>query len=486
MAEQMGEDLVYKVSRWQRFLYDEERGYNEGLNRAEAQGSANHARYADYQRELFSRVYNPGTPKLDEPAGGNEWASSLHDLASGMPEFQSLQERCAGDEVWSGMATATLSSTVAAKVAEQMEGKQAPDVEGLQKQVDGLRDLQGKGVKVGDRLAKAEAKLEKAQQEAQAMADGIDPSAIRQAIRQGCAQAQQEVSDAEDSVEAFTFGNQPGAPSQTGIEEKRKLSSKIRDSERLKRLAKISGRLRRIAAEKQRSKASDSREEISDIEQGDDLGRVLASEMTGLVEEDPALQEMLELDFFRRMQEKALLQYKLSGKEKEGQGPIVVVTDVSGSMEGDRDLYSKGTAMAMLDVARRQGRSWAMVQFDSLVSRVDVATKGQIAPDVLMDAMQHFTGGGTNFRPALDEALRIIREEAEFKKADMVVITDGNADTDAAWNEAFGEAKQELEFSVFTVLVQEGSKHVVSAWSDKVFRIEELTEDSFQDVVFSV
>jgi len=483
MGKLSREDLVYKVSRWQRYLYDSERDHNKGLQAAEKDGRGRANRYPDYQRELFSRLYNPRTKKLDEPAADSEWAQKLHGTAEGVPEFKVLQDRCKGDEVWSGMATTTLSKQVSATMEKRQSKEDIPD---LERRVQGLSDLMSKGVQVGKRLKAAQKRLEKAKAEAQEMAEGLDPVALRQAIRKGCEQAQEEIGEMDKAVESFSYGTEPGAPARLGnAEAKRKLAKRIKASPKLSKIAELAGRLRRVAAEKQRSKASDSRSEVTDIEQGNEIDRLLPSELMDLLNGGGGERELM---FYSRFLDRQCLQYKLSGKEKEGRGPIVICMDESGSMGGDREVWAKAVALALLEVANRQKRTWAFVHFDTRVTRTDVVPHGKIDTAALMDCMEHFSGGGTSFQAPLDQAVEIIRGDSEMKKADVLLVTDGYCSTSDDWDKTFARKKEELSFQVFSVMVAMGggSYGSVEKWSNQIFPINELLEDKFHDVMFSV
>lgn len=477
------DDLTHKVSRWQRFLYDEERRNNGGLLTAEAKGVVRNERYPDYQRELFSRLYNPRTPKLPEVERDAAWAEKLHGLAEGMPEFKLLQDRCRGDEVWSGLATSSLSTSVSAKM-ESMQPKH--NLEKMRSRVEGLRDLKEQGVPVDKRLAKAESELAEAEAEAAEMAQGLDPVAIRQAIRQGCDAAQKDLSEAEEQVEAFSFGSAPGTPSMKGnVETKRALADKVKHSPKLRQIAKLAGRLRRVAAEKQRSKTSDARTEISNLEQGAEVDRLLPSELVDLM--DPEREAL----FFARYADRQCLQYKLSGKEKEGRGPIVIAVDESGSMEGDAECWAKAVALALLDIAQRQKRAWAFIHFDSRVSRVDRVKKGERpSSTALADCMAHFTGGGTNFQHPLDKATEIIKQEGDLKKADIILITDGISHCQPEWVARFNAWKKDQGVTLFSVLVNmEGAAAELKAFSDRIYPIADmLTEKDgkFEQEAFSI
>lgn len=480
------EDLTYRISRWQRYLYDGERATNRGLQHAEQAGLSRNDRFPDYQREVFSRLYNPKTPRLETPADGSEWAQKLHGIAEEMPEFRILQERCRGDEVWSGMGTSSLATSLVAKMEPK---KSQHNVEAMKQRLEGLKKMQEQGVDVSKRIKQAEKAVEQAQQEAEAMASGLDPVQIRQAIRQACEQAQQEISDAEQQCEAFAYGSAPGTPALKGnVQAKRELADTIKRSHKLQTIAKLAGRLRRVAAEKQRSKVSDSRSEVSNIEQGAELDRLLPSELMDLLNGDDGDREAL---FYSRFLERKLLQYKLDGKEKEGRGPIIICCDESGSMGGDPECWAKAVALALLDIAQRQKRSWAFIHFDTQVSRKDLVKAGKVETQALLECMDYFTGGGTCFEPPLNEAVKTIKEEGDLKKADVLFITDGICNVNPAWLEQFAQIKKQMGFTVYSVLVNLRGQGLgaVEQFSDSVYHMTDMLSErggKFEDKVFSM
>lgn len=482
---QTNDDLVFETSRWQRLLYELERDVQPGLQKAEEKGAQRAARFADYQRELFGRFYNPGTKKLEKPVEGAEWAAELHQMAEEVAEFRVLQERTKGDEMWAGMATSTVNNSVVAKMKAQ---KSNEDIEGLRQRVDTLVEMGKQGIKVGGRLAKAQGRLKKAKANADAMAKGLDPAQLRNAIRKGCERAQDDIDEAEQMISAFSYGDQAGVPgSRANMAEKRELAKRVKGNRKLRHIAQLAGRLRIVAAEKQRSKTNYARDEVTSVEQGSDIDRLLPTELALLASGD----ESLELLFYGRLAERKCLQYKLSGREAEGRGPVVILMDESTSMEGDPEVFSKAVSMALLDVCQRQKRSWCFVHFNREVARVDVVKSGEVDSAELMECMQHFTGGGTSFEAALTKGAELIEQEGGFKKADILLVTDGYCQTSAKFNQEFAAKVEALDATVFTVLVnnvQAGES--VAQWSDHIYTLADILDGpesgAFEDAMFSI
>ena len=231
--------------------------------------------------------------------------------------------------------------------------------------------------------------------------------------------------------------------------------------------------------QKQRSKASHVRDEVSDIVVGDDLVRALPSELARLT--NPLTKSL----FFRDYIEKNLLCYELKGQEEQGRGPIVVCIDNSGSMSGEKEVWSKAVSLALLDIARKQHRAFAIVHFDTKVHYKFLCQKNQ-EPDwtEVMKAMEFFSGGGTNFQPALEVALNIIGQDL-FKKADVILVTDGDASDD--WSETYKRRAKEKDVTTYGIQIGPDIDNALKAYCDKQFAVSELDTDSPAiDAIFTI
>lgn len=475
-------NLVYNVSRWQRFLYEDEKFNNQGLQNAELNGLKTNSDYDCFQKEVFARLYtNNGLNEVKKP---NEWAQKLHQQLDDSREFNSMSSRCKGDEFWSGMACTTISKSLNAALdsddaQERENAKQAVDE--AQNLVEGLEDLAAKGAKVSKRMQAAKAKLERAQEDLDNLGDEtINIQAVQRAIKKACGEANDQLNDVEQSLDAMIYDDSPGSVrGGSNTQTKREMANKLATNYKLQQIAKLAGRLRRIAAEKQRSKAEDACSEIKDIVQGDSIDRLLPSELLGLVE--PELETM----FYSKLLEKQLLQYELAGKEKAGQGPIIVCIDESGSMRGDRDVWAKAVALAMLDIARKQKRSFAVIHFGSRVERVDIINKNAEVEN-LVEMIDYFSGGGTNFEATLNQACDLIENEG-MKKADVVFITDGACEVSDLALAMFADTKRELEFSLYSIAIRCLNTSTLDQISDKVFHLQDLLDSSeVENILFSI
>lgn len=199
------------------------------------------------------------------------------------------------------------------------------------------------------------------------------------------------------------------------------LAKRIEESSNAREVFKRFGRFEREMRYQRTNRVVGGREEIVDVEVGNDLSRALPSELVKLGH------PLLKLDFMRRLHEASLLQYEMVGEEEVGRGPVVVALDTSGSMDGAKNWWARGTTLGLLALAHRERRSLHVIEFDTKVTRT-ITFEGSkpIDPEkVVAFAESAAQGGGTKITAGLREAVEVIETAPEFRAADIVLITDG-------------------------------------------------------------
>jgi uncharacterized protein with von Willebrand factor type A (vWA) domain len=495
------DDLCYEVTKWPRMLWNEYCDHApRKVEEVTKQGTERAPRWPDFMRELFARLLNPNIKQLDPATEGAEWARKSHGEAGDLPAWKRLVDTVGGDEFNAGLGAVAVAETLA---GEMKPRESNVDMEEIQNRIESLKSMKDMGVDVGDRIDSAERELADAAQEAADLAAGMDATVIRNALRAACEAATEEIEATNKAINAFSYGTQPGAPVNLPMDARRKLAELIRNDETLLEIARKLGRLRRIADNKQHTKTDKARDEVHDVEQGADLDRLLPSEAMQLAGDD----EALAANAFSKYTERRLLQYALRGKDKEGQGPIISILDESGSMSGDPDFWQKACCLALMDVAIRQKRSWAAVHHDSTVHRIDVYEKGEAylmeyphgsgsptirqkasVTELLLDTCTHFTGGGTSFDRPLNAAVQVIERE-EFNRADIIMITDGNAPLSDKFVEDFLAVKARKEFKLYVVTVGAcASPDALARIADEVWSYDEVMtdDDGFNTKAFGI
>lgn len=323
--------------------------------------------------------------------------------------------------------------------------------------------------------ADLQAHAEAAQVQAEAlMEQAMDQALSAQAIHRAIKQAAQDTAEQGDALDGWGLG--PGAYQGVSPEERLALAERVRQSRKLQQLAEMVGRFRNLAVAAQAERTERVPGQIEGVELGNDLSRVLPAELAILHH------PVLRLDFYRRLIESQLMQYRMTGRRKQALGPLVVCYDESGSMAGSKELWAKAVVLALLFVAKRQKRSFAAIAFGSAheirikqIPRPDRATMNDI-----LEIAESFFGGGTDFHRPLIEAQRIIGSGGNFEQADIVFITDGIADVTEEFLKGFAAFKKRSSTRVFAVLIDVGqsTEYSVRQWADRVYRTTDLVHDN--------
>ena len=278
-----------------------------------------------------------------------------------------------------------------------------------------------------------------------------------------------EIDQATEDSHAFSREFGQGAKMPAG--ERLELGRRLARNKKLGELARMVGRFKQDARAIRKRTLERGVAEAYDVERGSDLGRMIPSELVAM--HHPILRH----DFHRRLLEGSILQYRIQDDEQKHKGPMVVCVDVSSSMEGQKELWSKAVSLTLMDIARRQRRLFRAVMFSSsnVVKVLDLNRERRYQPEMskVMELAEFFPGGGTDFEAPIDAAMALI-EEKKLKRADIVIITDGECQVSPEWLAHLKERKDELDFSIFAVLVDVGSSEMstLAQFSDRITSIK--------------
>lgn len=303
---------------------------------------------------------------------------------------------------------------------------------------------------------------------------------IRRAIKEAV-EAGKEASE-NLNVNLKGWGMEPGDLKHMPMESRLELANYLCTTKNMQELARIIGRFRNLAKNRQKTKVKSKRDEIHSITLGNNLAHVLPSELAKL--KNPILKK----EFYRRYNQKSLLQYDLKAPQSKGQGPIVGIIDVSGSM-GEMNGEENGTplrvaiatALALVDTATRQKRKAYLIFFNSDIIK-EVEFSGKPEPEKFFEVAKIGPSGGTNYEKPLTRGLEVIQENS-YKNADLVFITDGKAPLNDDFINNFNQVKGEKGFKVYSVLL--GFKNEeMKKWSDKIWSIGKVIDDETAGELF--
>ena len=159
-------------------------------------------------------------------------------------------------------------------------------------------------------------------------------------------------------------------------------------------------------------------------------------------------------------------------------------------MRGSKEIWSKALALALLQVATAQKRSCQVVHFNTEVVQVDDWLPGKTAPLELLDSLEPFYGGGTDLEPPLSAALDSISVSGALKKADVILVTDGQAEFEEGFVTRWNASKAKHEFSCYAVHVDAPGSVAPAGLgqiADHVIGLSDVAQDSAAvDVVLDI
>jgi uncharacterized protein with von Willebrand factor type A (vWA) domain len=451
--------------------------------------------------------YLPNQRAITEMMGTRQWADLRDTGTVGDNILAAVGASAVAQEIWSRIPDDVKEQS---EKLDQMEQdindlfNEADTLDDVADQLEQQEDVPPEEVEdIREQAEQARQEAQEKQQEAaplqQAMNDLTTDEAygdtVRQAARAAIQKAEGEVEAMDNALEGFGagYGTEQGdsngkAPT---AKEKVRLAAQLNQKPTLKKLAELAGKMVRIALATQRRIANDLPEEVDDIEYGNDLSRLLPSELAMLMV--PALRVKFAIAYSGR----ALMQYKFKGREKQGRGPIVVAVDESGSMNGAKDMWAKAVVLGLLAIARKQKRTLVVYQFSSQNELRKLRfEKGQATYQETLDLAEHFFGGGTCYEKWMTQAMDDIvkaSDSDDLKKADAIIISDGDVSVNDNAMAAWKLTRKEHEVRVMSVLIGgsiwgiDSSKALLKELSDDVYSIDDLKADrQVTDALFSI
>lgn len=402
--------------------------------------------WGDLSRDAFYLYHHATEPEVIDPAAVDPAVAFHAKIARKIqahPEYTESRNITRDDATAAAFATMALTTQLKSALEEELveqarqseEFEQArEDAESQMSNLDDLRDqareLHGQGQPIPGTMVQdirdAVAAKNAAQQAAAAIAQQAPVAfnkAAADAVDRAVVAAKKAAKDA---------GNMPGfgqgvggsdEPSYESPEQALSIADMWANNELLREVAALYGKLDRSFQFERARRIVGGADEIVDIKLGDELRRVLPSELALLADSDT------EDDFYMRYFNSELAVYDTVGEEQAGRGPVVMCVDESGSMSGERNVWAKAIALCLLNICRREKRDFAYVAWAS-TNQCDVhlfpAKKPLQAQDVV-DCASHFFGGGTSPLTGLAAGIEVMSKAPEFKKADLVFVTDGDA-----------------------------------------------------------
>lgn len=290
---------------------------------------------------------------------------------------------------------------------------------------------------------------------------------------------------------------QPGLPMETAIEEAYQKAEMIRtalktwgtgrgdntpldqkairqvsQSTMLQEISKLVGKYREMLVKKRANGYRFGTGEKYDVSTGSDIDHCLPSEWLPLV--TPETQAV----FWDKYSRGQLAQIRLREQVKKGEGDIIIALDESGSM-GPHIAWAKALFLALLDITAQQRRKLALIHFGSEDEiRIDYFLPGKYTRQDKLDAALHFWDGGTDFVKPLKESMQLLTE-GDFKKADVLFITDGICSVPTDFAQDFQNFKKQYRVTLTSILLDlpEACDPTFRTLCDKVYQAPQMDTD---------
>jgi uncharacterized protein with von Willebrand factor type A (vWA) domain len=287
----------------------------------------------------------------------------------------------------------------------------------------GARQRARGGARRGRPAADVQNMLDAAQADLERLVDEQEESNLRGAVA-AVAKDAAEVGAKRAEVASRLPGNQPGSGLTVSPDEAFDLAERWTGVQEMWDLAMQIGRTKTSMSADRATREVGGHEELVGLERGDDLSRVIPSELMRF--RDPRTRRLFMVDWL----EGDLLQHASVGELPRDRGPIIVVRDGSESMTWPRRIFATSVALALVYIAHEERRDAAVVEFGSkgqMASWIFPAHE-PISAMTLVECAEHHFDGGTSIKTGMLEAKRLMEEAAtrtSFEQADIALLTDG-------------------------------------------------------------
>lgn len=461
-------------------------------------------------QDAYLSLYKRQPTLSETPPAGLAPLSDLLGRAMQTPSWQRLKESSTGNMIGAAVGARALLDVIRdlpaeAKDAAQEQARAQAEAQAQEQAADSLLDfakmckMQAEvkaeaGESVGaEKLEHRADEMEKeaveaclAQDEAQAQAqaaqasyqEAMDAQApqIAQALNLAAGQAQERATEATEFVAGFSLAA-GGDPSQIDPMMAQAAAQALEKNQNLKDLAELLGWAKRTVRGEWR-KSPRARTNMVGYTIGElRPERMAPVEWAAMLSGD----ETLETDWLRRVVDGGIRHRKFEGDERQGRGPLVLVRDESGSMNGKPHALAVALEWALLEIARRDNRDFYSIPFSGS-GRFHVwqaPRPGSPDPESVLEHLGHFYGGGTEPYGPITKALELIQDGD--LRADILVITDGIfGQSPVGFVDRLEAVKADCPIRIETIMINGGRTGPAADWSDRVTVVGDLVADREQ------
>jgi uncharacterized protein with von Willebrand factor type A (vWA) domain len=446
--------------------------------------------------DAFWLLYQPEGEVRDDPPPGLEGLAALQRRAQEAPQWNQVRASTCGDLLSSALTAPAWADFLRnlpdeVKEALQAAGAAANAVEQAAQAHDEAEEALEQAEGASER-ASAQQALEQAEQalaEAEASAR-LAGEAAEQAVEQRPASVTKAAEDAlrdgaQQAAAQAQFGDgfslaAGGAPGSRDPTLFRAAMELLAAHPHLKRQLHLLGWQRQLRTAPSRRAGVGHRRPVGVRPRPLDPTTLLPTERLalGMPGGTPAHIEAME-----RLTNGALRHWRQEGDEPQGHGPVVLLTDQSGSMHGPNAMLALLLEWAILERCVRERRAFASIPFSG-TGQFNLweppGQRGQVDPQAVLDHLRSNYGGGTEPYGPLSAALDYIAQSPEHRRADILMLTDGAfGHPRANFLEKLQAERRRRPLQVLVVTL--GQRGVQLDWANQVWSVNDLVAE--RDVI---
>lgn len=397
--------------------------------------------------DMFNSLYQY-TPEISEKAKDDHraaWIRKIIDTST----FTELHTATQGDE--------TLAAVGAINLRQQFEQDETTrelqkKIEQLTKVNEQIKESQDKSWNSGNAIdSEYGSMLNKRDALEQEVDQMLDDKNTMRAIRRQMQSTTEDLKNAQQIASGWS--NENATISQILFDPANKIKA-----DNVRNIMKLAGRMRQVISAQRAKRPTAAPQRVS-IELGDDLSRLVPTELGVLA--DPNLENL----FYKRYMERGLTLVKRDENPRLGKGAFIICIDESGSMSGAKNEWSKAIAYALCQQAHIEKRPFGAIAFSNQHSQREIFHPE--LPDMLT-WLGMFFGGGTNFEQPLTDAMKMIK--ASMPDADIIFITDGECDITDQFAAQFKLDKEANKVKVIGINVG-NDENCLKKFSDSIFTL---------------
>jgi len=293
---------------------------------------------------------------------------------------------------------------------------------------------------------------------------------LKSVLRDSLKSVAREVETMKKLERLYMTGIQPGVGSEFDLEEDAEKVLKLAKMTDVSKILEVLSLIPEVIRKTKKKYERFNRGEFDGYDLGSDLERLVPTQLA-------FPREYLLLNY---VESKLLLYDK---KISKSLGPLYLLTDKSGSMEGEKIDWAKATAIALLIKSRKEVREFYLRFFDGAPHElIRVSRKASFTEflNLVKNLARVKSGGGTDITRAITTACEDIISSGLVKRdSDIVVITDGE---DTLTVTTLRRKLRQANARLFSVMIQ-GDNKDLKALSEKYLKVSTLDKNTILKIV---